>query len=97
MREAECTELCSLCDELAIKVATLLLKNRRLLEKAFQQTPLAGRGWIFADVAQCVYARVQRGARQQLEKDAMLALPKKHRNGVEWIFWAVQPEADIGE
>ena len=97
MRETEFTELCSICDELAIKVATLLLKNRRLLEKAFQQTALAGRGWAFADVAQCVYVRVQRGARQQLEEEAMLALPKKHRNGIESVFWAVQPEADIGE
>lgn len=94
IKEDECTELCQLCDELSLQVAKLFKKNRRLLENAFGKTPLTDRGWAFPDVAQCVYARVQRGARAQLEQDGTLAGPKAHRNGVDWVFWAVQPQGD---
>jgi len=94
IKQEEAAELCELCDDLAVKVADLFKKHRRKLEKAFRETPLAERGWDFADVAQYVYASVQRGARELLEQDGMLASPKPHRNGVEWVFWAEEPKAD---
>jgi DNA-binding transcriptional ArsR family regulator len=90
----ESAELCRLCDELAAKVASLFSRHRRQIERAFRGTPLAERGWDFAEVAQYVFASVQRGARELLEQDGTLAPPKPRRNGAEWIFWAEQPEAD---
>jgi hypothetical protein len=94
IREGEAEELCALCGELAARVAALFRRHRRQLERAFGATPLPGRGWEFAEVAQCVYARVQRGARELLEREGTLAPPKSHRNGVEWVFWAEEPKAD---
>lgn len=94
IKETEAAELCELCDDLAEKVATLFRRNRREIEKAFQKTPLGERGWNFAEVAQFVYASVQRGARETLEKDGTLAAPKRHENGVHWVFWAEQPKED---
>jgi DNA-binding transcriptional ArsR family regulator len=93
----EAAELCALCDDLASKVADLFKKHRRRLEKVFRETPLAERGWDFAEVAQFVYASVQRGAREMLEQDGTLAPPKSHQNGVEWVFWAEEPEADANK
>jgi len=97
IRQEEAAELCELCDDLASKVADLFKKHRRKLEKVFRETPLAERGWDFAEVAQFVYASVQRGAREMLEQDGTLAPPKTHRNGVEWVFWAEEPKADANK
>ncbi|MFL6208708.1 MAG: winged helix-turn-helix domain-containing protein [Pyrinomonadaceae bacterium] len=94
IKEEEAAELCELCDDLAVKLVDLFKKHRRQLEQAFRATPLADRGWAFAEVAQYVFASVQRGARERLERDGMLAPPKTHRNGVEWVFWAEEPKAD---
>lgn len=94
IRQEEADDLCGLCEDLAVKVATLFKRHQRQLEKAFRQTPLADRGWEFADVAQYVYASVQRGARERLEQDGTLARPRMHHNGVEWVFWAEEPRAD---
>lgn len=94
IKEEEADELCRLCDELAVKVADLFKKHRRKLEKAFGETPLAGRGWDFAEVAQFIFASAQRRARGLLEGDGTLAPPKAHGNGVEWVFWAEEPKAD---
>lgn len=93
----EAAQLCVLCGELAEKVAALFKRHQRQLEKAFQETPLASRGWDFAEVAQFVYASVQRGARDLLEQNGTLAAPKTHQNGVEWVFWAEQPKTDTIE
>lgn len=93
VREAEAAELCGLCDVLAVQVASLFKRHRRHFEKAFRETPLAERGWDFADVAHYVYARVQRGARARLEQDGALMPPRIHRNGVEWVFWAEEWKA----
>lgn len=90
----DAAELCRLCDDLALRVADLFKKHRRKLEKAFGATPLAELGWGFDEVAQFIFASVQRGARARLEQDGTLAPPKAHRNGVEWVFWAEQPAAD---
>ncbi|HZB47086.1 MAG TPA: winged helix-turn-helix domain-containing protein, partial [Pyrinomonadaceae bacterium] len=97
IKEEEAAELCEFCDELAVKLATLFKKHRRQLEKIFRETPLADQGWDFAEVAQYIFASVQRGARELLEKDGMLAPPKAHANGTEWVFWAKQPKADGNE
>jgi DNA-binding transcriptional ArsR family regulator len=97
IKEEEAAELCEFCDELAVKLATLFKKHRRQLEKIFRETPLADQGWDFAEVAQYIFASVQRGARELLEKDGMLAPPKAHANGTEWVFWAQQPKADGNE
>src|SRR5215213_8921997 len=87
IREEEAEELCGLCGELAAKVAALFKRHRRQLEKAFGATPLPERGWDFAEVAQYVYASVQRGARELLEQEGMLSPPRAHQNGVSWVFW----------
>jgi DNA-binding transcriptional ArsR family regulator len=94
IKEEEAAELCGLCDDLAVKMATLFKKHRRQLERAFHETPLAERGWDFTAVAQYIFASAQRGARELLEKDGLLAPPKAHANGVEWVFWAEEPKAD---
>jgi len=91
IRSAEAEELCALCQELSAKVADLFRKHRQRLERSFRQTPLAERGWDFAEVAQFVYASVQRNARELLEQDGTLAPPKPHQNGVAWVFWAEEP------
>src|SRR5829696_5758316 len=97
IRQGEAAELCALCDDLAAKVADLFKRHRRKLEQVFRETPLAGRGWDFAEVAQFVYASVQRGARERLERDGTLAPPRSHRNGAEWVFWAEEPKAGADE
>ena len=89
----EAAELCEFCDDLAVKVADLFKKHRRKLEKVFRETPLADQGWDFAEVAQYVFASVQRNARELLERDGTLAPPKTHANGVEWVFWAEEPKS----
>jgi DNA-binding transcriptional ArsR family regulator len=97
IKEDEAAELCKLCDDLAAKLATLFKRHRQQLEKVFRQTPLADRGWEFAEVAQYVYASVQRGARELLEQDGTLAPAKAHRNGVDWVFWAEEPKANASD
>ncbi|HEX6182884.1 MAG TPA: winged helix-turn-helix domain-containing protein [Pyrinomonadaceae bacterium] len=97
IKAGEAAELCELCDDLAVKVADLFKKHRQKLEKVFRETPLAERGWDFAEVAQFVFASVQRGARERLEQDGTLAPPRTHQNGVEWVFWAEEPKADADE
>jgi DNA-binding transcriptional ArsR family regulator len=94
IKEDEDSALCGFCDDLSVKVAALFKRHGRELEKAFLETSLSDRGWEIADLAQYVYACVQRGARALLEQDGTLATPKKHKNGAEWIFWAEEPEAD---
>ena len=97
IKEEEAAELCELCGDLAVRVADLFRKHRTKLEQAFRETPLTDRGWDFAEVAQYVFASVQRRARESLEEDGTLARPKAHRNGVEWVFWAEEPKADGNE
>jgi DNA-binding transcriptional ArsR family regulator len=96
IRGAEAAELCALCQELSAKVADLFRKHRKRLERSYRETPLAERGWEFAEVAQFIYASVQRGARELLEEDGTLSPPKAHQNGVAWVFWAEEPNGDRG-
>ena len=76
------------CDELAERVATLFARSVPKLERAFGKTGLKEKGWDFQDLAQYLYARVQRRARVALEESGALPRPRKHRNGSDWLFWA---------
>jgi hypothetical protein len=64
------------------------------MERAYKKTGFASRGWELKDVTQCLYANMQRSARAMLEQRGLLSPPEKHRNGVEWIFWAEEPKTD---
>jgi DNA-binding transcriptional ArsR family regulator len=90
----EGAEFEELCGEMAAQLADLFARRQTQLERAFARTDLAARGWGFADVSQYLYARVQREARSLLEERGTLPPPAEHRNGVEWVFWAEQPQAD---
>ena len=90
----EAGELCKLCETLADAVAKLFTKHQAKLEKAYRHTSLSDRGWQFADIAQFVFANVQRQARGELEEEGLLAAAKPHRNGVDWVFWAEEPGAN---
>lgn len=78
----------ALCQEMAERVADLFEKRRKQLERAFDRTTLAERGWKFSDLTHYLYAHVQRGARELLEERGVLPPREKHRNGAEWVFWA---------
>ena len=58
------------------------------MQRAFNKTGLAARGWKFADLAQYCYAGEQRSARELLEERGLLPPRKKHENGADWLFWA---------
>ena len=90
----EHAEFRKLCDEMAGQVADLFTKRRRQLERAYAQTELGGRGWEFEDVAQYLYACVQREARRVLEGRGELPARREHRNGAAWVFWAEESAAD---
>ena len=81
----------TLCEEMCDHIADIFELARPRFEAAFEQTALEDKGWKFTDVTQYLYARVQRGARKRLEEKGLLRLADKHRNGVDWIFWAEEP------
>lgn len=97
VRANEGVEFEALCHEMAEQMADLFEKRRPQLEDAFDKTALAGRGWKFSDLAQYLYARVQRGARRILEERGALPQWEKHRNGAEWLFWAEEPKAEANK
>jgi len=94
MKDSECGELRQLCDELSEYVVKGFAENSSRLEEAFEATSLSKRGWDFSDISQALYARIYRMARTKLEKQGLLNQPIMKANGVEWIFWAEQPESD---
>lgn len=81
-----------LCAEVAGRMADLFEKRLPQFERAFDKTDLAEQGFEFRDVAQYLFARVQRGARSLLQERQALPPCENHRNGVEWLFWAEEPE-----
>ncbi len=85
-------EFAQLCGELAERLAGLFERKLPQLERAFGKTDLAAHGWEFADVAQYLYACVQRGARQLLQERGALPPCERHANGAAWLFWAEEPE-----
>jgi DNA-binding transcriptional ArsR family regulator len=88
IKDGEGAEMEALCRDLAERVAHLFENRGKQLERAFNQTALSEQGWQFAELAQYLYAKVQRGARQLLEERGVLPPRAKHRNGTEWVFWA---------
>ena len=97
IKAEEHAEFEAVCRELAKRVADLFEKKRPQLERTFNRTGLAGRGWEFSDITQYLYAAVQRGARELLEERGVLPTPEQHRNGVRWVFWAEEPREDADE
>ena len=93
----ECAEFKTLCEEMAQQVVALFERKRAKMERAFLRTPLANQGWEFSDITQCLYAKMQRGARTLLEERGVLSPRQKHKNGAEWIFWAQEPDADASK
>jgi DNA-binding transcriptional ArsR family regulator len=94
VKQDERAEFEALCREMSERVADLFEKKRKQLERAFKKTNLEENGWEFSDVAQYLYARVQRGARRLLEERGALPSRQKHKNGAEWIFWAEEAQAN---
>jgi DNA-binding transcriptional ArsR family regulator len=84
----ERAEFETVCREMAERMADLFDKRRKQMEDDFKSTELANRGWEFSDIAQYLFATVQRGAREILEERGSLPQREKHRNGVKWLFWA---------
>ena len=93
-RAEECAEFEAVCQEMAEQLVALFEEKRPQMERAYGKTGFARRGWELPDVTQCLYANMQRRARALLEQRGLLAPPEKHANGVEWVFWAEEPEAD---
>ena len=83
-----------ICQAMAEQIADLFERNQSGLQRAIEKASVAERGWGYADVAQSLYASVQRGARKILEERGVLPRRLKHKNGSEWLFWA--EETDTG-
>ena len=64
---------------------------------ADDESGLAGSGWTFDDLSQCVFAQIQRDARELLEQRGLVSPPKPHRNGAVWTFWAEMRNGANGE
>ena len=94
IKVAESVEFEPLCQDMAEAIADLFEKKRNKLEAAFNKTALPERGWTFSHIAQYLFARAQRGARQTLEQREILLPSEQHANGVEWIFWAEEADSN---
>jgi hypothetical protein len=91
-RSEECAEFRALCDEMSKELVALFERKRKKIELAFRKTDLPEKGWEMADITQCLFANMYRGARTQLEQGGLLSSRKKHANGAQWIFWAEATE-----
>ncbi len=83
-----------ICQKMSEKFVEMFEQARPQFEQAFDKMTLAEKGWEFGDLAQYFYACIQRGARKTLEERGTLPPAEKHRNGVEWVFWAEEPSAN---
>src|SRR5437899_1732903 len=90
----ECAEFSALCEEMSKDLLMIFEKKREKMERAFRRTGLAKQGWELADVTQCLFTNMYRGARTLLEQRGLLAPREKHANGAKWIFWAEEPETN---
>ena len=77
-----------ICEAIAERIAEIFESRQGELRHAMEQTGLADKSREFSDLAQYLYACVQRGARKLLEERGVLPRREKHRNGAEWLFWA---------
>ena len=85
-------EFQEICQKMSEHFAETFEQARPQFEEAFAKTSLGEQGWEFADLAQYFYTCIQRSARQTLEKRGTLRPAEKHKNGVEWVFWAEETE-----
>ena len=83
-----------ICQKMSGQFAEIFEQARPQFEQAFAKTSLAEQGWQFADLAQYFYACIQRSGRKLLEEHGTLPSAEKHRNGVEWVFWAEEPKTN---
>lgn len=90
MEAADLAAFTRICEDVAVRLADIFEARRDELEAAFATTSLARHRWAYRDVAQYCYASIQRRARTLLEERGLLPVKKKHRNGAEWVFWAVE-------
>lgn len=82
-----------ICQALAKRLADLFESQQTQLKRVMEKTGLADQEWEFSDVAQYLYACVQRGARELLEERGVLPLREKHKNDAEWLFWAEEAKS----
>jgi DNA-binding transcriptional ArsR family regulator len=82
-----------ICEAMAERLADLFEARQVQLRSALEKTGLADEGWQFPDVAQYLFACVQRGARERLEERGVLPRRERHENGTEWTFWAEEEPA----
>jgi DNA-binding transcriptional ArsR family regulator len=90
----ECAEFKALCEEMSKELVALFERKRKKIERAFHKTDLPQKGWETADITQCLFANMYRGARTRLEQRGLLSPREKHKNGAKWIFWAEEPETN---
>jgi hypothetical protein len=83
-----------LCRDMAERIADLFEKNCPRFERVVKNTGVTNRRWVFSDLAQYLYAKTQRCARELLEQRGVLPPRREHQNGAKWIFWAEEPKAD---
>jgi DNA-binding transcriptional ArsR family regulator len=88
---AGCGEMDGVCDELSGLIADAFEKALPDLERGFNASALAEKGWTLVDLSQCLFARVQRDARRKLEERGAILPPQPHNNGIAWSFWAEKP------
>ncbi|HEX6123803.1 MAG TPA: winged helix-turn-helix domain-containing protein [Pyrinomonadaceae bacterium] len=88
VRAEECEALHEICERMSESIADLFQRERPHFEEAFEKSGAARKGWSFDDLSQCVFARIQRNARELLEQRGLVTPPQPHRNGAVWSFWA---------
>lgn len=94
---ADCAEMEAICGEISNTLVGLFEEARPRFEQAFQNTELVNKGWTLDDLSQCLFARIQRSARQKLEARGSVKPAQPHGNGVVWSFWAEQTERNNGK
>jgi Predicted transcriptional regulators len=90
----ECGEVVDLCNDVSNEIASLFEECMPRFEEAFSHSSLAKQGWSLQDVSQCLYAHIQRRARQTLEDRGAILAAQPHANGAVWSFWAERPSGD---
>jgi len=88
VRAEECEAMHQICEHMSTAFAELFADARPRFEQAFSESGLAQSGWTFDDLSQCVFAQIQRNAREQLEQRGLVSPAKPHRNGTVWTYWA---------
>src|SRR4051794_38029938 len=73
LKDEECAEFRALCEEMSKELVTLFERKQKKIERAFQKTALAQKGWETSDITQCLFANMYRGARALLEQRGLLS------------------------